>query len=134
MRHAARQLPSWLIFDVGQKMETKVLQIDVGEDLDGDELLSALREHASELESFLVDRLEYLSVRAVCDNFEVDAIESDGDAKYTMRYKFDWSAHYGCRDANDCGSSEEGISFKYSAGVVTIEREVVQPRFPNEEF
>lgn len=115
-------------------METKVMRINVGENLDCNELLDVLRNHNSDLESFLVDRLEYLSVRAVCDDFDLAGVESDGGSKFILRYAFDWSAHYGCRDANDGGSEESKISFTYGNGVATFEKEVVSPRFPNEEF
>lgn len=112
-------------------IETLILEVD--RDLSPDELLSAVEEHRDKIKSLLMANLEYVSMRATCDGFQLDGVDED-DGIYTLRYSYDWSAFYGCKDADDGGSESDEIKIRYKDGNVTIEFDVKPERFPNDEL
>jgi len=58
LTHGSRQLPSWLIFNVGQnRMPTKVLKLAVGARLDVQDLFIALDESRDVPPRFPADEL-----------------------------------------------------------------------------
>jgi hypothetical protein len=114
-------------------MTAQTLTFEIGVDLTPDEILSALHEHKSEIKSLLTSNLEYHSMRATCDGFDLDDIIKD-EGKFILHYSYGWSAFYGCKDADD-GDTEYGeIPIKYSDGIVVIVFFAKPDRYPNEEF
>lgn len=117
-------------------MRIEEIAIRVGEGLSTDELLWALKERKSEIESFLVGDVTNHDARATYsdDSFEVEEVNEGENDSYIISYSYGWEAYWGCKDMNNGGNEYVDSEFIYSDGIVTFRREFFAKPDTHEEF
>ena len=120
-------------------METIV--IEVGEDLDSDEMAEALAEDDGN-KLFEIARHD-ISHTGHADRAEINSCgisdvsiseprPEDGKVFVSVNYWFSWSAYYGCKDANCGDNTDSEFDAEYVDGTLVIE--VPEKRTTVDEF
>lgn len=120
-------------------MPTKTLRIPIEADLDENGVSATLEDNLESIENFIMSetRLPDTNRGTYCeDSFRIEHIEiGETPEDYFLNFFYEWTAYYGCKDANTGGTEYDFIKFKYVGTelILTID-ELPEDRDSVEEF
>jgi hypothetical protein len=76
-------------------------------------IMQAIDAHIAQISSLVTSNIAQIDPRATLDDevVRLDGIKKKGPGSYALNYNYDWSAYYGCRDMNRCGTEHGSITF-----------------------